>query len=476
MRERAIVRNRATVVTRGIVDAAISDIKSAQVLVSASRASSKVPKYRDAQPPTVARTEFQASYSLEHRRNTVLRDGHRVCLPHLVITSAGQSTDTRTRTPLTRSVWFRVATSFLPDVRRLATPLTVLLITVTFTAAAAAQQPTPDPSPQAAAATETRSPWLLVPMFSSSPKLGTAVGGLGAFMHVFDPASRVSLFGATYRYTSTDSQIFSAFARASAGADHHRIVLIAVLGVIKNDYEDYLGTGQPLQTDDDLKAAAGRYLFRAAGHWFIGGQGSAANYQVLGATAEDDLVLETLGVRGFSSAGLGAVLMHDSRNNEDMPTTGWFLNINNLAYREALGGAESFDAYRVDLKTFWMHGRAHVLAIRQYNWLTSDAPAAAQGTVILRGYKQGQYLSPYMSSLEVEERLSFNRRWGASLFIGAAGLYGEAPAPLERSIYPTVGAGLQFVIKPQERMTVNLEYAQGIDDNRGVYLKLGYAW
>jgi hypothetical protein len=173
---------------------------------------------------------------------------------------------------------------------------------------------------------------------------------------------------------------------------------------------------------------------------------------------------------------VGAVLMHDSRDNEDMPTTGWFLNVNNLAYREALGGAESFDAYRVDLRPFWKHGSGHVLAVRQYNWLTSEAPAAAQATVILRGYKQGQYLSPYMSSLEVEERLSFNARWGATLFGGAAGLYGEAPAPLERSVYPTIGAGLQFVIKPKERMNVNLEYSQGIEDNRGVYLKLGYAW
>ena len=111
---------------------------------------------------------------------------------------------------------------------------------------------------------------------------------------------------------------------------------------------------------------------------------------------------------------------------------------------------QSFDAYRVDLRTFWKHGGGHVLAVRQYNWLTSDAPSAAQATVILRGYKQGQYLSPYMSSLEVEERLSFNPRWGATLFGGAAGLYGEAPVPLDRSIYPTIGAGLQFVIKPQE--------------------------
>jgi NAD(P)-dependent dehydrogenase (short-subunit alcohol dehydrogenase family) len=35
---------------------------------------------------------------------------------------------------------------------------------------------------------------------------------------------------------------------------------------------------------------------------------------------------------------------------------------------------------------------------------------------------------------------------------------------------------VHFVLKPKERMNVNLEYAQGIEGNRGVYLKLGYAW
>jgi len=315
-----------------------------------------------------------------------------------------------------------------------------------------------------------------VPVFSSSPKLGTALGGLGAYMHKFDADSRVSLFGVSYQYSTTHSQVLSLFARTSSGKDHHRIVALGVFGHIENDYEDYLGTGQPLQTDDDMKAVVSRYLYRAKGDWFIGAQGTAANYQVLGATPEDDLVLETLGVRGFESAALGAVLMHDSRDSEDMPTTGWFLNINNLAYREALGGASSFDAYRVDLRTFWKHGGGHVLALRQYNWLTSDAPSAAQATVTLRGYKFGQYLSPYMSSLEVEERVSFNARWGATAFAGVAELYGDALVPLERSTYPNIGAGVHFVIKPEERMLVNLEYAQGTGDSRGVYLKLGYAW
>jgi hypothetical protein len=362
--------------------------------------------------------------------------------------------------------------------RQLVTRLSVLLvIIVALSGSASAQQPSStEASAQPASADKARSPWLLLPVFSSSPKLGTSGGGMGAYMRAFDAKSRVSLFGMSYQYTSTHSQIASAFARTSFRADHHRIIALGVFGNIKNDYDDYLGTGLPLKTDDDLRAIVARYLFRAKGDWFIGPQGTAANYQVLGATDEDDLVLITLGVRGFKSAALGAVLMHDSRDNEDMPTKGWFLNMNNLAYREALGGQASFDAYRVEQRAFWKHGGRNVLALRQYNWFTVDAPVAAEATVILRGYKFGQYLSPYMSSLEVEERLSFSKRWGATLFAGIAGLYGEAPVTPERSIYPDIGAGVQYVIKPAQHMLVNLEYAQGIGNSRGVYMKLGYAW
>lgn len=353
--------------------------------------------------------------------------------------------------------------------------LATLLLTVARPAAVFAQQ-TPEASPPQTAQANPPSPWLLAPVLSSSPKLGTAGGALGAYLHTFDPESRVSLFGVMYEYTSTQSQVGVAFARTSFGRDHHRITAVTVLGKIKNNYDDYLGTGQPLQTNDDLRSAAVRYLFRATGNWFIGGQGNAANYQVLGATPEDDLVVEALGVRGFKSVSLGAVVMHDSRDNEDMPIQGWFLNVNNLAYREAFGGEASFDAYRADFRAFWKHGGGHVLALRQYNWLSNGAPVGAQPTVVLRGYKFGQYLAPYMSSLEAEERLSFGGRWGATLFAGAATLYGETSVPLERSTYPTAGAGLHFVIKPAQHMIVNLEYAQGVADNKGVYMKLGYAW
>src|SRR5881275_1358253 len=130
----------------------------------------------------------------------------------------------------------------------LLTRLAALVLVTALSGPAFAQAP-----PDASAPKELTSPWLVVPVVSSNPKLGTAVGGLGAYLHAFDPESRVSLFGVMYEYTSTHSQIAVAFARTSFRADHHRVVVITAFGQVKNDYDDYLGTGQPLKTQDDLK-------------------------------------------------------------------------------------------------------------------------------------------------------------------------------------------------------------------------------
>jgi hypothetical protein len=198
---------------------------------------------------------------------------------------------------------------------------------------------------------------------------------------------------------------------------------------------------------------------------------------VFGDSEADDLTLETLGVAGFESAGLGAVMMYDSRDYLDMPTRGWFANLNNVAYRDWLGGDDSFDVYRLDVRAFFGHGDRYVTAVRQFNQFTDDAPAGAQATVQLRGYKFGQYLAKNMSSLEVEERFLFAKRWGATILLGGAWLYGgDDGATSSQGFYPSYGAGFQFIIKPVQRMLANLEYAHGNSDNYGIYLKLGYGW
>jgi len=331
-------------------------------------------------------------------------------------------------------------------------------------------QPATDPQQ------EKESPWLVVPTFSLNPKLGGSLGAMAAYMHYFDEKSRVSMFGIGGQYTTTDSIIASLFAKASWNEDTSRAILLLAGGNIKNDYDDYLGTGVPLKTNDDLRALVGRYLHRISGDWFAGVQGTYTNYQLLGDSAFDDQVLDVLGLRGFKSGGLGLSIYHDSRDNENSPHHGFMINLNNVAYREWIAGDNDFDVYRLDTRVFLPHGEGNVIAIRQYNQLTDDAPSSAFAPVQLRGYKMGQYLGEYMSSLEVEERLRLSERWTSTFFTGVAVLYGDTIGSSDYDPFPTIGAGVQYVLKVKEGIVVNLEAAKGEADNYGVYIKLGYGY
>lgn len=327
-----------------------------------------------------------------------------------------------------------------------------------------------------------RSPWLFVPLLSSSPKLDTAAGLMVGYLHQFDEGSRPSLFTVSAKYTTSESLIASAFAKTSFGADHHRLVGGIISGDINNDYEDYLGSGRPLETNDHFRSAFLRYLHWVEGDWFVGGMAAYSNYEMQGQDPQSDQILEELGLEGFTSGGLGLVVQHDSRDSDFRATRGWYLNVNNLAYREGLGGEEDFDIYRVDYRGYWSHGDGHVLAWRNRNQFSHQAPTGSYSPIYLRGYTPGEYLGQHMSAVEVEERYQLTERWTLTAFAGVACLYGdgvngEALDCGDRdNVYPAWGAGVQYLLKPEAGIVANLEYAMGKDDNAGIYLKMGYSF
>ena len=329
-------------------------------------------------------------------------------------------------------------------------------------------------APGAAAA---RSPWLLMPTFSTNPKLGNAFGGMAAYVTKFDPDSQASLFGLSGQYTDTDSAIVALLARTSFGADHHRLSAYVIAGRIKNDYDDFLGTGVPLKSEDDIRAALTRYLYRVRGDWFVGGQFVITNYQMVGQSDLDDDILDGLGLTGFKSGGLGMAIYHDSRDVQDKPSKGWVLNANNVVYREKIAGSNDFEVYRLDYRSFWSHGDGNVVGVRQNNQWTVDAPASANAPVRLRGYTGGEYLGENMSSLEIEERYRLAKRWTATAFGGVACLYGAGLTCGDSgNLYGSIGAGVQYLLNPLAGLVGNLEYAHARDGNDAVMFKMGYEW
>ena len=322
-----------------------------------------------------------------------------------------------------------------------------------------------------------KSPWLLAPIFQSNPKLGTSVGALAGYVHYFDDKSRPSIFAVLGQYTSTESIVAGAQARTSWDEDRQRLIAGVIYGYIKNDYSDYLGTGVPLQSNSEVRGSIARYTYRVRGNWFVGVQGLYQNFGIGGETAFDDVVLDILGAAPYKSGGLGLVGQYDSRDNENSPTRGWLATLNNMAYRESLGGENDFDVIRADFRYFRSHGKGHVLAFRQLNHFTDDAPTQVKAPVQLRGYKVGQYNGDYMSHIEVEERYKIGQKFTATLFLGIACVYGGGEdGSDDENLYPAGGVGVQYLLKPKEGIVLNLEYAQGKDSNNGVLLKMGYAY
>jgi hypothetical protein len=63
------------------------------------------------------------------------------------------------------------------------------------------------------------------------------------------------------------------------------------------------------------------------------------------------------------------------------------------------------------------------------------------------------------------------------VFLGVACTYGEGKSCSDSAnLYPAGGVGVQYILKPKEGIVLNLEYAEGKDDNYGFYLKMGYAF
>ena len=321
------------------------------------------------------------------------------------------------------------------------------------------------------------SPWLLAPLFQSNPKLGTSAGALVGYVHYFDEKSRPSIFATQAQYTSTELIVAGGFARTSFDEDRQRLLAGLLYGYVRNDYSDYLGTGIPLKSNGELRSFVSRYQYRVYGNWFAGVQGVYQNFVVSGETSFDNQVLDLVGVRPYKTGGAGLVGQYDSRDNENSPTQGLLLNLNNIAYQETLGGEASFDVIRADIRYYMPHGEGNVFAIRQLNQFTFEAPTQVKAPVQLRGYKIGQFNGEYASHIEGEERFRLAEKWTATLFLGIACTYGEGRSCSDdENLFPAGGGGVQYLLKPKEGIVLNLEYAAGKDENHGVYLKMGYAF
>jgi hypothetical protein len=321
---------------------------------------------------------------------------------------------------------------------------------------------------------QSRSPWLLVPLISSNPKLGTSLGGMAGYITRFDAKSEPSMLAVQGQGSNTSSSTLGIGGKAYWNENHDRMTIGAVAGKVTNDYLDFLGTGQQVRSDENLRSFFFRYQHEFLPHWFLGVQAAYSNYNVEGSDPTSDLILDSAGLAGSVSSGVGLIASYDTRDNTNNTTAGTYAQLYNLAFRDGLGSDDNFDLLTADWRWYTHISENNVLVLHAKGRWTRDAPVSKQSTVELRGYTRGQYLGPNSITLEAENRYMFEPRWGAKVFGGVACLYGDDKDCSGDQVFPMIGAGVFYIIKPESNMVVSAEFAKGNGENRGFYLNFGH--
>nr|WP_320192233.1 BamA/TamA family outer membrane protein [uncultured Desulfobacter sp.] len=213
------------------------------------------------------------------------------------------------------------------------------------------------------------------------------------------------------------------------------------------------------------------------GQWFAGIKGTYTNYVISSEDGNINDALDSLGLTGVDSMALGLIAMYDSRDNQNAPGSGIRFNLENFAYRQALGGEESFDVFTLKFRHYLPHGRDNVLAYRINGRWTAGANPGGYSSVYLRGYTRGQYLAPHSTLVEFEERLHIKGRFGVNFFAGIASLYGDGLNAFDAdNLYTSGGVGGQIMLNKAEQMVMTFDFALGESGNHGFYMRFGQAF
>jgi outer membrane protein assembly factor BamA len=182
------------------------------------------------------------------------------------------------------------------------------------------------------------------------------------------------------------------------------------------------------------------------------------------------------GAKGGVSAGLGAIVTYDTRDNVFSSHTGNFVDFRAVRYSTAIGGSFNFTRITLDTRTFVPVHENHTFAMQGLLTLATDGEpfytmAQLGGDNNMRGYAEGRFRSNDMAVFQAEYRLPVWWRFGLCGFAGI----GEVGSTMNDFTYYGIkfagGAGIRFTVSEAERLVVRLDYGIG-NNSSELYLQV----
>jgi len=176
------------------------------------------------------------------------------------------------------------------------------------------------------------------------------------------------------------------------------------------------------------------------------------------------------------TAGVGASLLYDTRDNMFTPNRGIYSNLAVTWNNELVGGDFNFMDYKfANVGWIPVHDQL-VLGLRlDLAYADDDAPFYKYPFIQLRGVPVGRYMGNAAVTAEIEPRFELTERWSVVGFAGAAKAASSFSKMNDADLIVTYGGGIRYLIARKLGIYFGLDYARGPETD-AVYITFGTAW
>jgi outer membrane protein assembly factor BamA len=187
------------------------------------------------------------------------------------------------------------------------------------------------------------------------------------------------------------------------------------------------------------------------------------------------------GGTGSLASGLGAAVTWDSRDLSLTPSRGMYLSLSAVGFGRMVGSDYSFSRVKLDARRyfpFFHHSQilaAQILFYSSFGNVPFRMMPFLGGKELMRGYYSGRYRDKDMVMTQVEYRFPVYRRFGATVFGGAARMASALEELAFNELHYNYGFGIRYMYNTRERINIRLDFGFGKHSN-GQYITVGEAF